>query len=44
MNNLERLDALIPADVKAKLKTRATAQSINLSSLVRLILTAAVRK
>lgn len=43
MSNLERLNILIPSDVKAELKKQAEAKGINMSSLIRLVLTAETR-
>lgn len=44
MSDLERLNVLIPANVKSTLKAKAEEQGINLSSLIRLILTAESKK
>lgn len=44
MSNLERLNVLVPSDVKAELKKQAEAKGVNMSSLIRLILTAETRK
>lgn len=44
MSDLERLNVLIPADVKSTLKAKAEEKGLNLSSLIRLILTAESKK
>ena len=43
MSNLERLNVLVPSDVKAELKRQAEDKGLNLSSIIRLILTAEAR-
>lgn len=44
MNDLARLNVMIPAELKQKLTEMAEDKGINLSSLVRLILTAESKK
>lgn len=44
MNDLARLNVMIPAELKQKLTEMAEDKGVNLSSLVRLILTAESKK
>lgn len=44
MSDLERLNVMIPAELKAKLTLMADDKGVNLSSLVRMILTAESKK
>lgn len=44
MNDLKRLNVMIPAELKVKLEQMADDKGVNLSSLVRMILTAESKK
>lgn len=44
MNDLKRLNVMIPAELKVKLEQMAEDKGVNLSSLVRMILTAESKK
>lgn len=44
MSDLTRLNVMIPKELKAKLETMAEEKGLNLSSLVRLVLTAESKK
>ena len=44
MNELERLNVMIPSDLKKELTEQANEKGLNLSSYVRLILTAESKK
>lgn len=44
MSELERLNVMIPADVKETLKEQAASKGLNLSAYVRLLLVAESKK
>ena len=44
MSNMERLTMMIPSDLKKELSEMANEKGLNLSSLIRMILIAEVKK